>query len=160
MMIDKIMFLVTCSHNIQFMTVSHLETKARDPLEKSVLMVVSLYARRGFTVTMCLSDLEFAVTKEALLASGVLLNTCGPADHVPVIERKIRTIKERVRGLLISLPFEKIPEIIMIQSVVFSVMWINFFCPKGGVSVHMSPQTIVTGLIPDAVKHCRIPFGG
>jgi hypothetical protein len=160
MMIDKIMFLVTASHNIQFMTLTYLETKAQDLLEKSILMVISLYARRGFTVIMCLSNLKFAVTKEALLANGVLLNTCGSGDHVPVIERRIRTIKERVRGLLISLPFEKIPNIIMIQSVVFSVMWLNIFCPKGGVSAHISPQTIITELTPDAIKHCRIPFGG
>jgi hypothetical protein len=160
MMIDKIMFLVTASHNIQFTTVTYLETKGRDLLEKSILMVIRLYARRGFTVARCLSDLEFVVTKEALLTSWVLLNTCGPGDHVPVIEQRIRTIKERVRGLLISLPFEKIPDLVMIHSVVFSVMWLNSFCPKGGVSAHISSQTIITGLTPNAVKHCRIPFGG
>jgi hypothetical protein len=160
MMIDKIMFLVTASHNIQFTAVPYLETKARDLLEKSILMVIRLYARRGLTVTTCLSDLEFAVTKEALLTNGVLLNTCGPGDHVLVIEQRIRTIKERVRGLLISLPFEKIPDLVMIHSVVFSVIWLNVFVRKGGVSAHISPQTIITGLTPDAIKHCHIPFGG
>ena len=111
-------------------------------------------------VTTCLADLEFTVTRGALLASGVHLNTCGPGDHMPVIERRIRTIKEMVRGLLMSLPFARIPDVMVVQSVVFSVMWLNFFCPKGGVSNHISPHTIITGMIPDATKHCRIPFGG
>jgi hypothetical protein len=93
-------------------------------------MVINLYARRGFAVTTCLSDLELAVTEEALLANGVLLNTFGPGDHVPVIDQQIRTIRERVRGLLISMPFEKIPNIILIQSVVFSIMLLNFFVQK------------------------------
>jgi hypothetical protein len=112
------MLLVTSSHNIQFTTVTHLETKAQGPLEKSMLMVINLYARREFVVTTCLSDLEFAVIKETLLATGVILNSSGPGDHVPVIKRKIRTIEERVRGLLISLPFDKISDVILIQSVV------------------------------------------
>jgi hypothetical protein len=90
----------------------------------------------------------------------VILNARGPGDHVPMIARKIRTIKERVRESLISLPFGNIPEIMLIQSVVSSVLWLNFFCPKGGVSVHVSPQTIITGLTPDAIKHCCIPFQG
>jgi hypothetical protein len=35
-----------------------------------------------------------------------------------------------------------------------------FFPPKGGVSTTLSPQAIVTGLEPDAEKHCKISFGG
>jgi hypothetical protein len=45
------------------------------------------------------------------------------------------------------------------HAVVFSVMWLNFFPPKGGVSNTLSPQTIVTGLSASADKHCRMPFG-
>ena len=45
MMVDKVMFMVTLSHDIQFTTVTHLETKVQDSLEKSILSVVNLYAR-------------------------------------------------------------------------------------------------------------------
>jgi hypothetical protein len=41
----------------------------------------------------------------------------------------------------------------------FSVIWLNFFPPKGGVSLTLSPQGILTDLYPDADKHRRMPFG-
>ena len=153
-------FLVTTPHDIQFTTVSHLVNKTKSSLEKGWTTVVNLYSRRGFVVTICLADLEFSVIKEAMLAQGVMVNTCRPGEHVPTIKRKIRTIKERVRSLILTLPFDSIPEVILVQAVIFSVMWLNFFCPKGGVSTRMSPQTIMTGFSPDASKHCRMPFGG
>jgi hypothetical protein len=65
-----------------------------------------------------------------------------------------------MRGILTTLPFKVIPRDIIVHAVVFSVMWINFFPPKGGVSQFLSPQTIVTGLTADAEKHCKTPFGG
>jgi hypothetical protein len=37
-------------------------------------------------------------------------------------------------------------------------MWLNFFPPKGGVSITLFPQAIITGLYPDANKHCCMPF--
>ena len=57
------------------------------------------------------------------------------------------------------LPFPKIPTTMITHVVIFSVMWLNFFPPKGGVSSVLSPQAIVTGISPNAEKHCRIPFG-
>jgi hypothetical protein len=46
MMISKIMFLVRSSHDVQFVTVTHLEMKVQDFQEKRNMMVVNLYARR------------------------------------------------------------------------------------------------------------------
>ena len=78
---------------------------------------------------------------------------------MPEIERMIRTVKERVRAILTTLPFKIIPSVIIIHSVIFSVMWINFFPPVGGISEMLSPQAIITGLTPDFFKHCKAPFG-
>jgi hypothetical protein len=36
----------------------------------------------------------------------------------------------------------------------------KFSPPRGGISNTLSPQEIVTGLKPDASKHCKIPFRG
>jgi hypothetical protein len=57
-------------------------------------MVINLDARRGLVVTVCLSDLEFAVTQGALLSSGIILSTCVPGDDVPVIEQKSEPSKK------------------------------------------------------------------
>jgi hypothetical protein len=90
----------------------------------------------------------------------VFHNICGPNEHVPEIERKICTIKERVQSILTTLPFNNLSQVIIVHLVIFSAMWLNFFPPSGGVSPTLSPQTIVTGLNVDFERHCRIPFGG
>eukprot|EP00957_Ditylum_brightwellii_P143149 10906854-Ditylum_brightwellii.AAC.1 len=38
-------------------------------------------------------------------------------------------------------------------------MWLNAFPPRGGVSNTFSLRTIITGMVLNTNKHCRIPFG-
>ena len=47
----------------------------------------------------------------------------------------------------------------LVQLIYFSVLWLNAFPPKGGVSDNVSPRGILTGVQFDYVKHCRLPFG-
>jgi hypothetical protein len=108
---------------------------------------------------MCFMDNEFEVLRGGLLLHEIALNTCAPGEHVPEIERRIRAVKERVRGLVHTIPFQKLPTIMIVHIAVFSVMWLNFFPPKGGISPTLSPQTILTGIRADHDKHCWIPFG-
>jgi hypothetical protein len=159
MFVGGISFLITTSRNIQFTTVEKVECKKETVLVKGIMKVVNLYQRRGFIVNICLMDNEFEKMRAPLLEKGVALNICGPNEHVPEIERKIRTVKERVRGVITTLPFKSLPAILIVHAVIFSVMWLNFFPPSGGVSPTLSPQCIVTGLHVDCNKHCRIPFG-
>ena len=71
---------------------------------------------------------------------------CVPAQqHVPEIECTICTIKVRHCVACHSLPFNSIP-IAMIKALAKRVVkFLCMFLPKGGVSQHWSPQTIVTG---------------
>jgi hypothetical protein len=56
------------------------------------------------------------------------------------------------------LQFKIIPLIITAHAVIFSVMWINFFPPKGWISNTFLPQAIVTALPPNARKQSKIPY--
>jgi hypothetical protein len=105
-------------------------------------------------------DNEFEVLHGGLLLHEIALNTCAPGEHVPEIERRIRTVKERVRGLVHTIPFQKLPTIMIVHIAIFSVMWLNFFPPKDGISPTLPPQAILTGIRVDHDKHCRISFGG
>jgi hypothetical protein len=69
----------------------------RDCLKK----VINLYVKRGFRVTAILADNEF----EALRQWYPSLNTCAADEHVPEIERYIRTVKDRSRSTHRMLPF-------------------------------------------------------
>eukprot|EP00957_Ditylum_brightwellii_P101216 7713306-Ditylum_brightwellii.AAC.1 len=62
-------------------------------------------------------DKEFDVLKGELSTKGIDLNPASAHEHVPEIERCIRVIKERVRGVYCTLPYTALP-LIMIQELV------------------------------------------
>jgi hypothetical protein len=62
---------------------------------------------RGFEVQSFKSDGEAAVStmKVELLEEGIQLDVCGPGQHVPKVENKIKVYKTRVRAHNAGLPF-------------------------------------------------------
>ena len=87
------------------------------------------------------------------------LNICGPDEHVPDVERCIRTIKERTRCTYNVLPFTDLPPKMVIEMVFLTVFWLNALPNKNGVSPTLSPSTIVTGRKIDCQLHCQIQYG-
>ena len=68
-------------------------------------------------------------------------------------------IKERGRALLNTLPFTKMPQIILIELIYHVVLWLNAFPSKSGISETLSPRKIVLRHKLDFKKHCKAPFG-
>ena len=56
--------------------------------------------RRDFDCVQLRTDGESAIAlmRDELDGLGVVVDTCGPGQHVPVIERKIQDVKTRVRA--------------------------------------------------------------
>ena len=63
-------------------------------LADRVEAVVNFYQTRGFQVTLALEDNQFRCLEGKMLV-GCLLNTVSADEHVGIIERYIRTMKER-----------------------------------------------------------------
>ena len=160
--VNKIPFFITVSHNIKFITGDRLQNRKETTIVSALLKVCALYSKRGFTVSRCNMDNEFECLKDSLVERrhGVQLNICAPDEHVPEIERNIRTVKERIRSISSTLPFSALPELMVVHLVMFCILWLNFFPPKGGISNTLSPEAIVKGRSVDSKLHCRIPFGG
>ena len=57
------------------------------------------------------------------------------------------------------LPFKHVPARLVIEMTEAAVFWLNAFPHERGISKTLSPQTIVTGLAVDYVKHCKYEFG-
>ena len=87
------------------------------------MKVVYGYARGGFVVNLALMDFEFEKIKDKLPL--VEVNTTAAREHVPEIERHIRTIKERMRSATSDFPFDPIPMIVLIQTIYTIIMWLN-----------------------------------
>jgi len=92
-------------------------------------------------------------------AAGINLNTTARDEHVPEIERYIRTIKERIRATTNTLPFEQLPHHLIVEIAYNTVFWLKCFTHKEGIHNTLSPRTIVMGSKIDFNKHCRLKFG-
>ena len=150
-------FLVTYSRSIKLTTTEYIPTRTAGQLAKSLMKVVYGYARGGFVVNLALMDLEFEKIKDELPL--VEVNTTAAREHVPEIERRIRTIKERVRSATSDFPFDPIPMMVLIQTVYTIIMWLNAVWSLSGVAGGLSPRELVTGRGVDYNKDCRTDFG-
>ncbi len=87
------------------------------------------------------------------------MNTTAAKEHVPEVEQCIWLIKECGRGILNTLPFKKMPQIMLVKLIYHVVLWLNAFPTKSGVSETLSPREIVMRYKLNFAKHCRALFG-
>ena len=159
MYVNKVPLLVTLSRNIKFGTMEAVADWKEATMLKCIKGVVSLYRKAGFKVTTAPMDGEFMPLCGGLAELGLRLNETSRDDHVGDIERYIRMVKERMRAIYNTLPFQKIPAWLVIEMAKTAVFWLNAFPAAGGASQDLSPRTILTGQQVDYKCHCRFQFG-
>jgi hypothetical protein len=91
---------------------------------------------------MALMDMEFE--KLRTMMPHVAFNTTAAREHIGEVERKIRVIKERARGTFNTLPYKKLPKLMVIELLHFCVMWMTLFPVKSGISKKWSPRELVS----------------
>jgi hypothetical protein len=79
--------------------------------------------------------------------------------HVGDIERYIRTIKERMRAMYNTLPFDIVPNRMTIEIEKSTVFWLNSSPNNNGISLNLIPCTIITGQMIDYSHHCKHQYG-
>jgi hypothetical protein len=89
----------------------------------------------------------------------LVVNTTAAKEHVPEVEQRIRLIKECGRGILNTLPFKKMPQVILIKLIYHVVLWLNAFPTKTGVSATLLLCKVVYRHKVDFTKHCKAQFG-
>jgi hypothetical protein len=159
--VNKIPFFLTLSRKICFTAINHLADRPVPQIFKAFKEIYQYYLQRGFRITMVHADREFAPLKVLIesLPGGPLVNLASPDEHVPEIERRIWVVKERSRAARHSLPFQRIPKLLMIHIVLNAVKMLNFFPTKGGISDTLSPKTIMSGETLDYKKHSSLQVG-
>ena len=98
-------------------------------------------------VQTILMDMQFDKTANNL-TENVVVNTSTAKEHVMEIERCICTIKEHIRDVVTTLPFDYLPKLIVVNLDYFIVMCLNAFLANNGVSDKFSPQALVTRTNP------------
>jgi hypothetical protein len=121
---------------------------------------LGLARSRGYEVTeppSCDGEKSVASMTDALGNEGISFEPAGPGQHVPHMENKIKTIKERVRAhdKLLSFVMTKI---LLIMCVLFCVSRINWMPSKSQVD-RMPPMEQFSGRQFDAKQDMKCPFG-
>ena len=158
--VNRMPFLHTKSDKLNFLTVERMKNRTKAAIIGSITDAINIYKLRGFQVSFMHGDGEFDVAdlKTAILPTEAVIY--GKNEHVPVVERSIRTIKERCRATCRAAPYTRYTSLMTQHLVESRVSWLNRFPSKNGVSDTMSPASIVLGHGKPDMKIKRIPFGG
>ena len=136
--VNKIPFFITYSLVIRFLSVTHLSGQKALVIFKALKAMCNYYLQRGFQVVFIKGDGEFKPLQAFMdtVYGAPQLNVTSANEHVPDVKRKIRVIKERVRAIIYSIPFNALPAQVLIHAVLFVAKQLNLFPVKGGVSGH------------------------
>jgi len=145
---------MTTSRNIHFSTAELAKDMKNNTLVTSIEQVIQAYQTCGFKIKAIIADKQFKHIQQIIEQKGIILNICVTNEHVPEIERYIRTIKERVRSIATTLPFERYPPRLIVQMVYNCIFWLNSFPHKNGIHATMCPRAIMTGQRITYNKHC------
>ena len=118
--------------------------------------VTKLYGKACYEGETVIMDMEFDKIKTIL--QHLSSNTTAAQEHVTEVEQNIWVLKERCQGILLTLPFKQIPNILLIQLFQFVIMWLNAFPVKGGISSRLSPTELISRHRLDALKDCQTLF--
>ncbi len=137
---------MTYSRMICFTTVTHLINHKVVEVWAAMHKIYQMYMLRGFHIVKIAGDGEFAwiADQVASLPTNPMLKLAAASEHVGLIERNIRFLKEKTRSIRHSLPFERIPAVMLIRMVLHTVQFMNSFPRKGGLK-HYPPSAIMTG---------------
>ena len=157
--VNGLCFLHTKSKDINFITIHHLHNRKHSRLLKLLKHVIAKYITRGFTITDIFADNEFDHDDFHHLALPANLHICAQNEHVPIIERSIRTVKERARAICQGLPYLHFPKLMTISLLESIERWLNILPTFKNSTITQSPALLIEGRSAPSFSRPRLPFG-
>lgn len=157
--IKKIPFLLGVLVPLGLTLCAVLKSRAVAPVTAAFRQFISATAARNFKIVQLRMDGEGALGPmvEELSHLGIEVDVAGPGQHVPVVERRAQTVKQRFRIYENSLPMV-MTRIMIIHCVLFAVSRLNMV-PSRMSGTSLSPLEIFTGRKIDSARDLRIGFG-
>ena len=115
MFVNGVTFLVSVTRGLNLVTAEFTPSRTAARLAAGITRMIDLYARGEFQVGTVLMDNEFEKLRN--LVPILAINSTVAKEHVPQVEHRIRLIKEQGRGILNTLPFKKMPRLVLIELV-------------------------------------------
>jgi len=143
--VNKHIFLTTyTSTKICFSTVTHLAHRKKALVWEALHATYKIYLLRGFRIVVIAGDHKFASISDLVvqLPTAPKLDWAAASQHCGLIKRNIRFLKEKIRSLHHSLPFKRVPGIMVVRMVLHIVKFENGFPRRVGIK-HYSPCKIM-----------------
>ena len=121
MHINGIGFIITISRQIIFANRSMIKDPKIEHLADGITQVHKLYLQRSFKITHMHTNCEFEPLRKYMNALGINLNCASKKEHVPEIERFIRTVKDSVRSARATMPFKRISKLMIVHLVASAI---------------------------------------
>ena len=153
-------YLITVLSPLDYVLLtSHLTNRETDSIRNALNHHFSLIAEQDYRVSTILCDGEGGVLAlyDELRNRGYLINPAGAGEHVAVVERKIDTIKGRIRSCLMGLDFQLMFSLLR-YLVEYATVMVNLEpCSKR--EDPTSPWELFHGRKIDYKRHLSIAFG-
>ena len=99
------------------------------------------------------ADMQFECIENDLVQTQVEIVDAD--DHVDVVERSMRSVKEHIRTLVQGLPFRRITKFMAKRLVAVAIRNLNSFPSDNGTSSECSPLSIMTNAPSLDAAHVR-----
>jgi len=160
MFINKHPYLISITEVLGLLMVSALKSRTSANIKISIEAIIGKHIEAGFKIDYIKTDNEGGLTQHQSylkIKYGININTVSREQHVPLIERKIRQVKERMRCIMSEIPY-KIPKMVLDYLVTHAVKCINCMPTKHN-NLNVNPYELFTGRKVDMKKDFPIPFG-
>ena len=153
-------FLTTISKHLMYRTAFWLPNKKVQTYRSVLDKTLHIYNKAHLHVKRIFTDNEFQPIMDDMQDElGITMNYAVAGEHIPEAERNNRTLKERYCSSLHALPYDYVTRTMVIEGVQDIAKKPNFNPPKGGISSHCLPHTIMHQQAIDYDQHCECAHG-
>ena len=145
--VKNITSLLSLGKQIKFTAVENMKDRRAGKLFKGTNKIIRIYNNQSVNIDTMFMDNEFEVLIPRLNSElEITLNTTAANEQITKNKRHIQVIKERIWSIYNFLPYNNIPNHIIVHMVKCTVLWLNALPVGSGVSTTFLPRTTMVGI--------------
>jgi hypothetical protein len=159
MFIAGLPFMVGLISPLGYCVTQYIQNRKSAQIKSSIMHILAVAKSRQLQISHIISDNEGGVLSmsEDLLNQGIQVSPTAAGEKAHKVERRIRYLKERVRSIIHSLPYN-LNALLLIHCVAHSTWCTNLHITSESTS-NLSPYEVFTGRRLSAKRDLRHSFG-
>jgi len=151
-------YLFSIDDYSKFVILQKITDKTKDTVEEAIQKMVNIYTSFNFQVKQLRSDHEavFVSCEDFIRSIGIIPSLTAPEHHEAMVERSVRTIKDKTRSLIFGLPYH-LPLSLYDYAIRHVASCLNMIPRSGNPAI--TPNVLVTGNRVNVSTDLRASFG-